>query len=186
MCWCKPNKTKRQPTHVIVPDSLSSVVPHLKALVAAAASRLEMPTDGALAAQPDFERELRDLTMAFERSVHIVDIERLEVDAPGIVVNGLRYRSIGRSVMPVLLMAGGASVRQTMYRERGSSGGQSVGAVALQLALVDGRTTPTAEVLSGFVARKTPESSSKLLALTRTISVSKSTLDRFDKSFNAA
>ncbi|MFT6397081.1 MAG: hypothetical protein ACJAYU_001827 [Bradymonadia bacterium] len=172
---------------VIVPDSLSSVVPHLKALIAAAASRLEMPTDRALCAQPDFERELRDLTMALERSVHIVDLERFDVDVPGIVVNGIRYRSIGRSVLPVLLMAGGASVRQTMYRERGGSGGRSVGAVALQLALVDGRTTPAAaEVLSGFVARNTPEASSKLLALTRTISVSKSTLDRFDKSFSTA
>ncbi|MFT6400677.1 MAG: hypothetical protein ACJAYU_005455 [Bradymonadia bacterium] len=127
------------------------------------------------------------LAMAFERSVHTVDLERFDVHAPGIVVNRVPYRLIGRPVLLVLLMAGGASDRRTMYRERGGSGGQSVGAVALQLALVDGRTTPAAaEDLSGFVARNTPEASSKLLDLTRTISVSKSTLDRFDKSFSSA
>jgi hypothetical protein len=73
---------------VTVHDSLSSPVFHLKGLIVAAASRLAMPTDKALAAQPDFERELRDMTMAFERSVHIVVIERFDVDAPRIVVHG--------------------------------------------------------------------------------------------------
>ncbi|MFT6398015.1 MAG: hypothetical protein ACJAYU_002770 [Bradymonadia bacterium] len=55
--------------HMIVPDSLSSVVPHINALVAAAAARLEESTEKALVSQPDFERELRDLTMDFERAV---------------------------------------------------------------------------------------------------------------------
>ena len=168
-----------------VPDSLSSVVPHLDALIAAAAARLEESTEKALVSQPDFERELRDLTM--ERAVHVTDIERFDIDVAGIVVGGVRYRTIGESVLPIMCMAGAATVRQTVYRERGGSGGRTVGAIALQLGLVDGRTTPAAaEVVSRFVGRNTPEASSELLAATQTIHVSKSTLDRFDKAFNAS
>ncbi|MFT6398014.1 MAG: hypothetical protein ACJAYU_002769 [Bradymonadia bacterium] len=119
--------------------------------------------------------------------MHVTDIERFDIDAAGVVVGGVRHRAIGVSVLPIMRMAGAASVRQSVYRERGVSGGKTVGAISLQLGLVDGRTTPAAaEVVSRFVTRNTPEASSELLASTQTIRVSKSTLDLFGKAFNVA
>lgn len=173
--------------HVIVPDSLARVVPALQQLLSAAATRLDVAREAAAETQPRFERDVRGLSMAVERAIHGVDLARFDVDERGLVIDSGRYRRAGRSNLEVLTMAGPVLVERTVYRERGGSGGASVGALELQLGLVDGRTTPAAaEMLSEFVARNTPAAAAALIAATRTLTVSKSSLDRLAKATNCA
>ncbi|MCA9524191.1 MAG: hypothetical protein KC609_24655 [Myxococcales bacterium] len=173
--------------HVIVPDSLASVVPVLQEFLSCAAERLDINREAAAETQPGFEREIRALSMAVERAIHQVDLARFDVDEPGLVMEGGRYRRAGRSNIEVLTMAGSVLVARTVYRERGGSGGASVGALELQLGLVDGRTTPAAaEMLSEFVATNTPAVASDLISATGTLNVSKSSLDRLAKAINRA
>jgi hypothetical protein len=192
----------------IVPCSLLAVVDSLRALnaalsargdgadralralgelVDAVTSRLAVESDDAVCTQPDFERSLRETSMALERALLAADLSRFDIEADGIIVGGTRYRHTSREKLSVLTMAGEVVIDRAVYRERVGHGGKSIGALEQRLGLVDGRTTPaTAELLSTFTAATTPEESSELLAKTGTIRVSRSTLDRLAKRVNDA
>ena len=64
----------------------------LTALRALLEARFGEPSPERAASQPDFERSLREHLGAFEREVHAADFEAMDVEAPGVIVDGQRYR----------------------------------------------------------------------------------------------
>ena len=69
-----------------------TATPEMKALLALVQARgMEAPADAA-ATQPVFERALREHMLALERRVHTFDFRRFDVDVPGVVVEGVRFR----------------------------------------------------------------------------------------------
>ena len=129
-----------------------------------------------------FESSLRELTMAVERSALEGELQRLDVDAPGIEVGGHGYRRTVRSPLEVVTAAGTVRVEQTMYRMRGGHGGETVGAVALRAGLVAGAVTPAAaRLLCHLVAQMPPSDVSAVLQEFGALRVSTSTLDRVAK-----
>lgn len=170
-----------------VPDSLVAVIPALQGLLDLTAAQLLLPADEAALGQPDFERAIRDRTMAIERSVHATLFRSLDTDAEGVVLDGERYRRSHRAHLEVLTMAGPVTVERAVYRVRGSVQKPNVGVLDLRLCLVDGRTTPAAaELLSTFLATGPPSQASTLLAATGTCLPSTSTLDRLGKAIHDA
>ncbi len=144
--------------------------------------RLNVGPEEAAKSQPGFERRLREVTMSLERRVLAVDLERLDVDVPGIVVDGARYRNTGKTPAMILTMAGETEVRRTTYRRRGGHGGKTVVPLEMRVGLVDSWVTPAvAELLTKFVAQATPQAADELLRATGTVTTSPSTLDRLPK-----
>ena len=69
----------------------------------------------AAATHPEFERGSRDHTMAIERSMGVMYLERLAPSVPGLVVEGERYRRLDLSKLAVLLMSGWVHVNRSLY-----------------------------------------------------------------------
>ena len=64
----------------------------MQALFTLLEQRFNAEVEESAKSQPEFERELRDHMLALERCIHTNDFRRLDVDVPGIVVEGARYR----------------------------------------------------------------------------------------------
>lgn len=129
-----------------------------------------------------YEEALRARTMAVECASHAASLRRLDVDAPGIEVDGVGYRRTGRSVLPVTTGAGTVQVEQTTYRERGGHGGKTVGAIALRAGLMAGNVTLAASrLLCHLVAEMPPSDAKAVLDEFGAVEVSTSTLDRVAK-----
>jgi hypothetical protein len=113
----------------IMPDFDLLGTPEVRALVELVERRLSKPPEEAAACHREFEEELRAHTMAVERAVHTVDLERLDIDVPAVVADGVRCRRTDRSPSTLLTMAGRVTSTRTVYRERGGHGGKTFGYV---------------------------------------------------------
>jgi hypothetical protein len=163
-----------------------SAIPEVRALVDFIAQRMEMTPDEAAASQADFERSLREQTLSVERAVHAIDFARQDVDAPGIVVGGVRCRRRGQSVGHYTTLAGPIEVVRTIYRERGGHGGETIAALDRRLGLVGDHWTPVAaEVATTCVASVPTAEAAVLLRVAGTMTPSPSHLDRVTKHTGA-
>ncbi len=109
--------------------------------------------EAATKSQPDYERALREATMRFERGAHCADLERLGVNVPGIVVDGVRHINIGKTRQEVLVSAGKIYPELSVYRARGGHGGETIVPTALVIGLVGGNVSLTAaEICQAFGA----------------------------------
>ena len=158
-------------------------IPEMKELVDFVARRMSMTAEEAAASQPEFERELRERTLGVERRVHAMDFGRMDVDVPGIVAGGVRYRRrTEKSVGRYTTLAGVIEVERTSYRARGGHGGQTVAALDFRLGLVADHWTPVAaQVASTFMASLPSKEAASLLLAAGTMSPSSSHLDRVAK-----
>lgn len=145
--------------------------------------RMAVAVEDGAASQPEFERELRAHCLALERRVHVADFERLDVDAHGVVVDGVRYRRrAGKTPGQYMTLAGTISVERTTYRERGGHGGRTVAPLELRLGLVDGQwTLAAAEAGSAFMASVPSKEAAQLLRAAGSMAPSSSNLDRLPK-----
>jgi hypothetical protein len=164
-----------------------TAIPELLDLLKLVETRLSLTADEAVASQPDFERELREHTLRFERSVHAMDFERMDVDVPGLVTGGERFvRRSGKTIGHYTTLAGPVSVSRTTYRQRGGHGGKTIAALDLRLGLIDGHWTATAaQVAATFMASCPSAEAETLLAAAGTMAPSSSHLDRVTKHVGA-
>lgn len=137
--------------------------------------------------QPKFEAALREATMTFERGVHVVDMERLDVDVPGVVADGVRYYNIGKSPQEVLVSSGKVYPKLTVYRGRGEHRGSSVVPTAMSLGLVAGHVSlAAAQICQLFVSETTPKAAAQLLRKVGTMTPSKTWLGNITKEVSKA
>lgn len=148
--------------------------------------RFEESAETAASSQAEFEVQLREKTRQFLCSVHQADFERMDVDVPGIVLDGVRYRRRSeRGRGEYMTSAGKIHPLQTSYRARGGDGGETVVPLQLRLGLVGGHWTPVAaEQGSAFMASVPSKEAAKLLASAGSMTPSSSHLDRLPKLFN--
>jgi hypothetical protein len=176
------NLSKEQPMPFSHTDLLRAI-PEMEQLLDLIGRRLSLEPEEASGTQADFERELRMHTLSVERAVHVQDFERLDIDAPGIIVDGVRY--IRRSVKTIgqyMSLAGAIEVSRSTYRQRGGHGGETVAAIDLRLGLIGGHWTPTAaKAATTFMASCPSVESATLLEAAGTMTPSSSHLDRVAK-----
>ena len=138
------------------------------------------------ASQPSFESAVIAAVMDLGRELIKADIERHDVDVPGIIVEGRTYRRKHQAKKRYLTSAGEIEVKRTVYVERGGKGGASVVPLELMLGLVDGYWTQrAAELGCRYMEECTSKKGSELLSLHRGMAPSASHLDRLPKAVGA-
>ena len=95
-----------------------------------------------------------------ERTAHQAILQRLDIDAPAVVIGGVRYTRVGRCEGAYHTMVGSVSVERSLYRQSGERGGQPGGrvvdAVSLRAGVVaDGWLPATAQAMAHAVQQGT-------------------------------
>ena len=155
----------------------------MQALFTLLEQRFNAEVEESAKSQPEFERELRDHMLALERCIHTNDFRRLDVDVPGIVVEGARYRRLNKkSEGKYMTLAGPIQVERTTYRGRGGHGGNTIAPLELHLGLLNNHwTSAAAETASAFITSVPSKEAANLLSKAGSMAPSPSHLDRLSK-----
>lgn len=150
------------------------------------AQRRQLQPDEAAKTQPEFERSLRDRTMALERALHVRDIERLVPTAKGLIIGGVRYVALAPSKLEILLMSGWATVNRPLFRARGGHGGETVDVLGQRIGLVGGSTSLAASrVIAQHSVTQSEADAAKTMATARALAPSASHVGRVMKALGA-
>lgn len=160
-----------------------SATPEFGELQALMQARAAMPPEEAARTQPEFERALCEGLMGVGRAGVAMDLERLDVDADGVEVDGERFRRRpGKTTGRYMTSMGMVEVQRSTYRARGGHGGRTIAPLELRLGFVDGHwTLAAAEIGSAFMAAVPSEASASLLRMASGMQPSASHLDRLPK-----
>lgn len=129
----------------------------------------------------DFERELHERMMALESELLAEHLERFDVEAEEIEVDGERLRFKMKSEREYCGLSGTFKIERSLYVPR-SREGKSVCPLDLQAGIVEGTWTPLAtRVMALAVQGSTPKEAARLFAEMAGMKPSTSTLDRIPK-----
>lgn len=128
----------------------------------------------------DYERELRERFSALESDVLGQQLERYDVDADSVEIEGTVFRRKHRSRERYCGIAGEFEVERWVYVPQG--GGRSVCPMELKAGIIEGYFTPRAgRVTAQAVAASTPKEAHDLFAEVGGMRPSTSSLDRMPK-----
>ncbi|WP_437619187.1 hypothetical protein [Sorangium sp. So ce1151] len=131
-----------------------------------------------------FERDLRSKMAEIERHLVAEELERLDVDAPVVLIDGVPHRRGLRCEETYLSAAGPVRVERTLYSTR-RDGQRAVSALELRAGIVEKHWTPLAAEQALFmIAHMTPQESEVLCAKLGHMQPSKSSLDRLPKQLS--
>jgi len=149
-------------------------------------ARDEQSAAEAARTQPEFELELHERIRALECELIQSDMDQLDVSAPGIKVDGQRYRRKGKTTKEYMTIAGKVRVERTVYEPRGGHGGKTISPFEMRLGMVNGHwTQAAANVASLYMSSLPSKEAAKLLAKSGNMQPSASHLDRLPKYINA-
>lgn len=130
----------------------------------------------------EFERELHERVMQVERDVIAAEMEKLDVDADAVVINGKVHRRVLRQSQTYMTAAGEVAAWRTLYKDRTDAEGRCVSPMELTIGVVGNFWTPrAAEQALWVVAQMTPKKGEELFARVGNMDPSKSSLDRLPK-----
>ncbi len=131
-----------------------------------------------------FERELHQMFAAAEAEAMGEELEKFDLDAPEVVINGIPHRRVLRCPQPYLTASGAVSVTRSLYSTR-QDGERAVCPLELRAGVIEGFWTPlAAKQATWSVAHLTPQESEEMLALLGGMSPSRSALDRLPKELS--
>jgi len=132
-----------------------------------------------------FERDLRDRMAEIERDLVAEELERFDIDAPLVLIDGVPHRRVLRCAETYLTAAGPVRVERTLYSTR-RDGERAVSALELRAGIVEKYWTPLAAEQAVFmVAHMTPQETEDLCAKLGRMQPSKSSLDRLPKQLSS-
>ena len=130
----------------------------------------------------DFERELHERLMQFEREVVAKEMASLDVDAPAVVIAGKVHRRVLRQTQTYMTAAGEVQVERTLYKDRTDQEGRCVSPMELTLGMIGDFWTPrAAQQALWVVTQMTPKKAEELFERMGNMDPSKSSLDRLPK-----
>lgn len=133
----------------------------------------------------DFERELHRRFAAAEAEVVGRELERLDIDAPAVEIEGVVHRQVLRCEETYLTSAGEVRILRSLYSTR-QAGERAVCPMELRAGLVEGRYTPlAAKQATWAVAHLVPQEGEDLFRLLGGMQPSKASLDRLPKVLSA-
>jgi hypothetical protein len=131
-----------------------------------------------------FERELHQRVMDIERELLAEELERYDVTAEQIEVEGVRYRPALTSSETYLSAAGPITVTRNLYRPPGR-GSRSICPLEMRAGIIKGYWTPRAARQGAFaMAHLTPGNSEALFDELGGMQPSRSSLDRLCKELS--
>lgn len=133
----------------------------------------------------DFERGLREKTMALEAEILARQVERFDVEADEIEVDGQPYRFKMKSTRQYCGLSGTFTIERSLFVPR-SRDGKAVAPLDLRAGIVEGTWTPlAARAMALAVQGSTPKEATRVFEELGGMTPSTSTLDRVPKSLSA-
>lgn len=130
----------------------------------------------------DFERELHERVMEFERAVIGAEMSKLDVDVDAVLIAGKIHRRVLRQSQTYVTSAGEVVVERTLYKDRTEDDGRAVSPMELTLGVVGDFWTPrAAQQALWVVTQMTPKKAEELFDRIGNMAPSKSSLDRLPK-----
>jgi len=130
----------------------------------------------------DFERELHERVMEFERAEIGAEMSKLDVDADAVLIAGKLHRRVLRQSQTYVTGAGEVVVERTLYKDRTEDEGRAVSPMELTLGIVGDFWTPrAAQQALWVVTQMTPKKTEELFERIGNMTPSKSSLDRLPK-----
>jgi hypothetical protein len=134
----------------------------------------------------EFERELHERVMAFERDVVAEEMAKLDVDVPAVLIDGRVHRRVLRQSQTYMTAAGEVTVERWLYKDRADGEGRCVSPMELTLGVVGGFWTPrAAQQALWVVSQMTPKKAEELFERVGNMEPSKSSIDRLPKEVSA-
>lgn len=130
----------------------------------------------------NFEQELHERVMAFERELVGAEMARLDVDVDAITIAGKVHRRVLRQSQTYMTASGEVVVERTLYKDRKDEEGQCVSPMELALGVVGNFWTQrAAQQALWVVTQMTPSKGAELFERVGNMKPSKSSLDRLPK-----
>jgi hypothetical protein len=131
----------------------------------------------------EFERELHERLMMFEREIIGAEMAAQDVDAPAVVIEGKVHRRVLRQSQTYLPTAAGkVVVERTLYKDRTDDDGRCVRPMELLLGAVGDFWTPrAAQQVLWVVSQMTPKKAEELFERLGNMQPSKSSIGRLPK-----
>ena len=130
----------------------------------------------------EFECELHERVMEFERDVVAGEMAKLDIDVPAVVIDGKVHRRVLRQSQRFMTAAGEVSVERWLYKDRADGGGHCVSPMELTMGVVGGFWTPrAAEQALWVVSQMTPGKVEELFKRVGNMAPSKSSIGRLPK-----
>jgi len=130
------------------------------------------------------ERELHQMFAAAEAEVMGEELERFDLDAPEILVDGVRYRRVLRTEQTYLTASGPVSVERSLYSTR-QDDERAVCPMELRAGVVEGFWTPlAAKQATWAVTHLVPRESEEMFELLGGMKPSRSALDLLPKKLS--
>ena len=149
--------------------------------------RFSAPREESIESFGEFETQLLGTLMSLGRDLLAAELQRLDVDVPGVVVGSDRFRRREKTMGRYETLLGRVCVKRWTYRGRGGRGGRTVCPLEMSIGMVGGRWTPAAARLAcDFVAASPSQEAARLLGSVGTMTPSASHLDRLVKTVGEA
>lgn len=130
----------------------------------------------------EFERELHERLMEFEREFIGAQMAAVDVDAAAVEIDGKVHRRVLRQSQRYMTAAGEVVVERTLYKDRTDGEGRCVSPMELTLGIVGDFWTPrAAQQALWVVTQMTPKKAEELLKRMGNMVPSKGSLDRLPK-----
>jgi hypothetical protein len=160
------------------PKTETKSVVKLRAILEDMGMRQRGPKESFAAFEERLHRELQEV----ERELVAEELQRADVDAEAIVVEGVGYRRVVRASETYMTAAGPVRVERTLYKDRSDEGERAIVPMELKAGVVGGFWTPTAARQAAWmVSQMTPQAAETLCDRLGNMTPSKSSLDRLPK-----
>ncbi len=141
---------------VKVPRGMAAVASAFEALLATVRAQTDRGATLGPSEYDSFEAELAERAGAIERAAHGVTLAALDIDSPGLLIDGRSYRRVLRSEASYRTLAGEVPVMRTLYRESGNPDKRAVDMVSLRAGVVeDGWLPATARAMAFLLQQGT-------------------------------
>jgi hypothetical protein len=129
-----------------------------------------------------FEKQLHERVMAVERELVAEELERADVDAEAVEIEGVVHRRAMRSSREYMTAAGPVTVERTLFRDRRDPLVGSTAALDGRIGIIEGFWTPlAAQQAAWVVSQMSPQQGHELLERMGNMAPSKAALDRLPK-----
>ena len=126
-----------------------------------------------------FEEAVTEGVATIERASHEPALAALDIDSPGVVVDGRMYRRVLRSAGEYRTRSGDVSVVRTLYREAGNREARTIDVVSLRAGVIeDGWLPGTARQMAFLLQQGTSREAEATARQMRLLPYSRSSFER--------
>jgi len=141
-------------TMLEIPSACQPLMAPLQSLLSALMAQLACLLPGQSLDYASVERQVAQGAAEIEKAAHQVLLHHLDVDAPGVLIDGKKYIRAGRFEATYHTMAGDVVLERTLYRDAQKRSGPTVDAVSLRAGVVGAGWLPEAAKAMAYLMQQ--------------------------------